>query len=286
MNAKAHTARASGAPLDVILHTPKCAGSTIRLHLTRHLGADRFWAPSRRLFGFPQELLARKYVRQPHAPTEQIRAVSGHYLGRSIERLFPGRAIRRSIQLRSPYDLAISWYNFRVMRRMTKGEPPQSFRRHLLSLPVDPISHFILANWLELPWPRLAAMSTAEKFLQLSAAFEDIHYVGDISDTDAFLQDLCQRMDLPKQAARVNTSESWRERTNWRLLKLEDLSDGDWRLLEARSKLDQAIYSAFVERRRLPPPDKSAAFLPGELKRTQADLARRAHVAVAKPIAR
>ncbi len=95
-----------------VLHVPKCAGSTIEFHLKKQLGPKGFWSPPKRTRKLPLELLGRKYDNRLPGPATAIRAISGHFLGRSIENYFPERQIGRVILLRRPADLMLFWYNF------------------------------------------------------------------------------------------------------------------------------------------------------------------------------
>src|ERR1044071_1606413 len=82
-----------------MLHMPRTGGTTIAAHLKAHLG-DRMRATVRPSL---LQMLVRRRVRLYGAPDfRHVRAVSGHYLGRSLEQRFPGREIRRTLLLRDP----------------------------------------------------------------------------------------------------------------------------------------------------------------------------------------
>jgi len=95
------------SPVYFILHIPKTAGQTIQHHLAGHCAPGVFWGPHQapRL----QALSGRRYepASLPEAP--RIRAVFGHNLGRSLERYFPDREIRRVVPLRDPISLQLSY---------------------------------------------------------------------------------------------------------------------------------------------------------------------------------
>ncbi len=98
----------------------------------------------------------------PEAPVSG--AVFGHNLGRSLEKYFPDREIRRVALLRDPISLHLSLYNHRMMLHLTKGLGTYSFDLHLKALPRDFVAHRLLARWLEIPWPTLMAMTDQQKY--------------------------------------------------------------------------------------------------------------------------
>jgi len=267
--------RAEADAVQIVLHVPKCAGSTIHLHLAEHLGPTGYWTPPRRSRGLPQEMLGRKYVRGSHPPLPGVRAVSGHFLGLSVERLFEGRPLRRYVLLRTPSAHVLSWYNFRMMRYLAKGRPTYSFKVHLEGLPPDPMTHFLLASWLELPWIRLASMSPSEKYDRVQDALSGFDLVGDIADCDRLIGILSERLSIPDAAPRANTGEDWEGQTKWRRLTLADLSDADRDMLERRTQLDAALHrQAVLGEAAGFDPGKAIRFLPSEIARSRAGLAR------------
>jgi hypothetical protein len=271
--AAADTEPAGERGVEIVLHVPKCAGTTIEEHLERHLG-EAFWSPPKRTRRLPLELFARKYAARPPVPPERIRAVSGHFIGRSVERLFAGRPVRRSVLLREPEALILSWYNYRMMRYRAQGRNPYPLALHLRSLPPDPLAHFLLAHWLEIPWARLAAMRAEEKLARLEDALAGFDTVGDIADCDRLVARLSRRLAIPETARPENTGERWRAGTGWTPLRREDLSEADRALLAARTRLDSALHARAVLGREAP----LAAPVPllrAELARPLAELARR-----------
>ena len=134
------------------IHVPKCAGTTLEQHFASELGVTGFWKTRKRTRKFPLELFSYKYDPTLPGPAEKVRAISGHFAGHSLAKLFPERRIVRSLILREPQSLMLSWYNFRIMRYMRKGQKPYSFSLFLRSMRMNPVAHFILERWVELPW--------------------------------------------------------------------------------------------------------------------------------------
>ena len=56
--------------------------------------------------------------------------VTGHYLGRSLERRFPG-GDPPDLLLRDPIGFHVSYYNHRMMFSLSRGAPTCGFARHL-----------------------------------------------------------------------------------------------------------------------------------------------------------
>src|SRR5215469_16652690 len=164
------------SPVYFILHMPKTAGQTIQQHLAEHCTPGVFWGPHQapRL----QALSGRRYHPRSIPEAPQIRAVFGHNLGRSLEKYFSDREIRRVVLLRDPISLQLSLYNHRMMLHRTKGLGTYSFNLHLKALPRNFIAHRLLWRWLEIPWPALMAMTDHQKYTVLSRALSQFWFVG------------------------------------------------------------------------------------------------------------
>lgn len=232
--------------LHVVLHVPKCAGTTLEEHFKKHLGAQGFWRPPKRTRSIPLELFARKFDARPPAPTESIAVVSGHFLGKSIEQMFPGRAIVRSVVLRDPVQLMISYYNFRMMRYLSEGLRPHTFDMHVRSMTVDPVAHFFLERWLEMPWWRIASLSVEEKIDILDRTLASLDRVVDISRTDELAAWHSRDLGIPEVPKRVNTEAQWRATTGWRPIGLDDLAPSQRDELASRVTIDRYLWRRFA----------------------------------------
>ncbi len=261
--------------LHVVLHVPKCAGRTMERHLEKHLG-KRFWSPPKRSRKLPLELYGRKYDPTPPAPTTSIAAVSGHFIGRSIERLFPGRPIVRSVVLREPERFVLSFYNFRMMRYMTAGQNPFPFKLFMHSLPVDPISYFLLDSWLENSWMRIASLSATQKAALLDYALSQMDRVVDISQADDLIAWHSRDLGIPEHATRANSEDEWSEKTGWKPLKLKDLTTSERETLAGRLNLDRYIWRKWALKEPVAFDSATIApFLRHELPRPVAQIRRR-----------
>jgi hypothetical protein len=269
--------------VEIVLHVPKCAGTTVERHLERHLGAH-FWSTRRRRPGMPSELMGRKYA-GPAMPTGLYRAVSGHWVGRSVAALFAPRPVRVSVLLRDPAALVLSWYNYRMMRYRAAGRRPYGFGLHLASLPADPMAHFLLERWLELPWTALATMGRAEKRARLDAALGAMDFVGDISDCDRLVARLSRRLGLPERAEARNTRDGWQRRDgDWRALGPDDLSPGERAALARHVALDAYLWRRWALGEGEAEPAAGRGFLGSEAARAGAELRRRLHRMGDRPV--
>lgn len=262
--------------LRVFVHVPKCGGRTVQQHLARHLGA-RFWSVNKRFRYLPLELFGRKFDRVATAPLDDIVAVSGHSLGRSIESLFAGRSIVRTLILREPQSQVLSWYNFRMMRYMTAGQSAYSFRLFLRSMPADPVAHFLLERWLELPWLRIASLSLDQKRQLLDAALSAFDIVADIAKTDDVIACHSATLGIPQQAVRANDTRELARRTGWRPIGLADLSPSEREELAQSLHLDNYLWRKWALKQDVAfGPAAHSSFLRKELSRVAPQVWRRA----------
>lgn len=242
--------------LFIALHVPKCAGSTLESHLERHLGAA-FWSPRRRLRRVPPEVLGRKYDRRMPAPPERIRAVSGHYVGRSVLELFPERRPVTSIVLREPTAQVVSRYNSRMARYLAEGRRTYPFRLDVLSLPPNPVADFLLTHWLEMSWPRAAALPAPAKVELLDDLLGRIDRVADVSAADGLVADLSRALGIPERAAPRNVSAAAAATLGWTPLRIDDLDADDRALVERRTGIDRYLWRRWALGERVPRPEAS-----------------------------
>jgi tetratricopeptide (TPR) repeat protein len=231
------------SPVYFILHIPKTAGQTIQHHLADHCAPGAFWGPHQapRLQAFS----GRRYDPGRFPEAARIRAVLGHNLGRSLEKHFPNREIRRVVLFRDPIGLQISLYNHRMMVNRTKASGTYNFALHLMALPRDFIAHRLLARWLEIPWPMLIAMTNERKYAVLNRALSSFWFVGSYTDCDRLIAAIALDLDLPAGARRRNTVAEWQKRADWRPLKADELSPRTREGILADNPLDQALWDTW-----------------------------------------
>ena len=234
---------ADPGPVYFILHIPKTAGQTIQQHLADHCAPGMFWGPHQapRL----QALSGRRYKPGSLPGAAQIRAVFGHNLGRSLEKFFPEREIRRVVLLRDPISLQLSLYNHRMMLHLTRGLGIYGFDLHLKALPRDFVAHRLLARWLEIPWPRLMAMTDRQKYSALNRELSRFWFVGSHTDCDRLIAALAPDLGVPAAARRRNTTGEWERRVLWRPLKAAELSPATREAILADHRLDRRLWESW-----------------------------------------
>lgn len=274
-------------PLLIHIHVPKCAGTTIEQHMMDQLGPQAFWRPAKRSASLPLELFGRKYRRPAALDGEHIAAISGHYVGRSIERGFAGRRIYRSMLLRDPEGLMMSWYNFRMARYLAAGQRTYTFATHMRALPADPVAHFLLDRWLELPYAKIAAMRHDEKCLRLQDALSGMDFIGDISDCDRLTSWFGDRIGISAHAAPANTFEQCNRKVGWRKVTREDLKPEILAELHERTQLDRWLWQRWaMGQHRLAAPVQSYGYIRSEMRRGATEVMRklaRGKAKVARP---
>jgi hypothetical protein len=239
--------RASDLPVHLIYHVPKCAGQTIDRHLAVVLSANAYYRTRKRR-GFGRFLFTRQDFGQMPDP-HQTRVVGGHFVGVSVEPLFAGRELKRSILLRDPVSHIISHYNFRMMRYLSEGLHPYSFELAYGATQRNFITHYILRNFLELPWSRLARLSDDEKYDIVNAFLATFWYVGDYRLCDDLIAALALNLGIPGRAAPRNTRAQWERRVRWRTLDVDDLSSDAIAQIRRENLLDQRLWETWHEAR-------------------------------------
>lgn len=233
-------------PLVIHIHVPKCAGTTVEQHLLSELGPGRVWYAPKRTRNFPLGWFERKYDQSPPYALDNIKAVSGHFIGRSIERDFHNRRIIRSIILRDPESLMLSYYNYRMMRYISRGQGTYGFSLFLRATRQNFVSHFLLDRWLELPWVELVRLTDNQKVALLDGIMASIDYIAPINETDALIAKISTEIGISPTAERRNTTEEKKERIVWRMVRPADLSKADRAELKSRTHLDRYLWRRWV----------------------------------------
>lgn len=230
-------------PLHLIFHIPRCAGQTVHHHLTQHVSSERYFrVPKRRGLG---RLVLSKYQIGDMPSPQKLDVVGGHWVGRSIERNFPGRPIVRSILLRDPVSQFLSHYNYRMMRYLSQGLRPYAVDIAYRSRRPDFLTHFILNTFAEIPRPRLVLMSSAEKFAQANRFLSSFAFVGDHTRCDELIARLAGDLGMPERASLRNTSDQWLERVSWKPLGEGDLSPSMIASIRRDNELDQILWETW-----------------------------------------
>jgi tetratricopeptide (TPR) repeat protein len=243
-----------------LLHMPRTGGNTIAAHLKTHLG-ERMCVAMRPA---PLEMLGKRRCRLDGAlDSRRTRAITGHYLGRSLERRFPGREIRRTLLLRDPVGFHVSYYNHRMMFSLSRGGPTCGFEQHIRAQPRDLLALLLLWYWLEMPLRALLASGDEGKYELLNQTLAGFWFVGSHEDGDRLLAAVAADLGIPIAAPRKNTTSEWRKRVAWRPLRVEDLSMVMREAILAKSPIHNALWqgwrdAGFGTAHNRPPPLRSS----------------------------
>lgn len=225
-----------------LLHVPRAAGNTIEAHLQAHLG-EQLWSPLR---PSAMAMLGRSRYRLDKTPDPQrVRAVAGHYIGRSLERHFPGRQIRRTLLLRDPIGFHVSYYNHRMMFSLSRGGSTCAFEQHLCAQPRDLIAILLLWYWLELPLATLLWTSDERKYELLNEALGGFWFVGSYRDCDRLIAAIAADLDVPPVAPPRNTTLQWQKRVNWQPLRADELPASTRAAILARNPIHDALWHSW-----------------------------------------
>jgi tetratricopeptide (TPR) repeat protein len=233
----------ANAAVYFLLHIPRTAGQTIQYHLAEHCAPGTVWVPQRS--PFPLSLAGQRHRGGGPDDAARVRAVAGHDVGRSLEGHFRGREIRRVVLLRDPLSLQLSLYNYRMMNHLNRGFDTYSFDLHLRALPRDWVAHRLLARWLEIPWPRLMAMSGAQKYRLLNEMLAGFWFVGSHADCNRLIAAIAPDLGAPPTARVRNTAQQWQKQIYWEPLTEEALSPAQRQAVLARNPLDTAIWESW-----------------------------------------
>jgi hypothetical protein len=173
--------------------------------------------------------------------------VCGHVLGVSVERLFAGRELKRSLLLRDPVSHAVSYYNFRMMRYLSQGLHPYSFSLAYRATQRNFITHHILRNFLELPWHQLTRLSEDEKYGLVNAFLARFWFVGDYRLCSDLIAALAAPLGIPGRAHAINTCAEWERRVAWSRLEADDLPSDAVDRIRRENLLDQRLWETWRE---------------------------------------
>jgi len=187
-----------------LLHVPKCAGTTVEAHFGAALGPGFLLAP--RWHSPLRPFLGNRYAIAPDDPRlPELKVITGHSLGLSLKRRFPGAEIRESVLLRDPAGYLLSLYNYRVQRhRAGTGPKPPPFARWYLAQRRNPISRFLLNHYFEQGIPALYRLSSRDRLVFLEERFRNFWFVGSYRRADELIAGISRELGVPEQAQPQN----------------------------------------------------------------------------------
>jgi hypothetical protein len=233
----------TGDPVYFLFHVPKCAGRTIHEHLAAHTPPGSYLRAKKR-YG-ASRFFSTRYELDSTVDAAELRALGGHYLGQSLERLAEDREIRRAILLRDPVSHLVSYYNFRIQLYLRQGMRPYSFELAYRSTQRNFITHYILRNFLELPWTQLVRLTPEEKWEKVNAFLASCWYVGDYRYCGELIAEMAQSIALPPKAIPHNICQHHVQREDWRPLHAETLPTSLVRQIREENSLDQQLWEVW-----------------------------------------
>lgn len=188
-----------------LLHVPKCAGTTVEDHFRATLGPGFLLAP--RWHNPLRSIIGNRHSMSPGDPRlPHLKVVTGHSMGISLQRHFPGAEIRCSVLLRDPVGYHLSLYRYRVMRhRAGAGPRPPEFARWYLAQRRNPISRFILNHYFEQGIPALYRLSSRDRLAWLEARLRDFWFVGSYRRADEMIAGISRELGVAEQPERKNS---------------------------------------------------------------------------------
>jgi len=227
--------------VDFLVHVPRCAGTSVGEHFRAHLGEAFLVAP--RWHNPLRLVLAERHAMRPDDPRlKRLRVVTGHSLGVSLKRHFPGAEIRESLLLREPVSYLVSLYNLRRARaRAGAGPRPPGFAAWYRAQRRNPISRFLISHYFERRVPALYAFSSRDRLAFLERRLAAFRFVADHTRADELTAALSRELGLPEQAARRNVSEG-------PALTEAELDPALVARIRAENALDRALWERWKDR--------------------------------------
>jgi hypothetical protein len=234
---------ANYVPVHFIYHVPKCAGQTIDRHFSSLLPETAYYKTAKRRG--PGRFLFTRHDSSKLTDPHETKIVAGHFLGVSLDAQFAGRPIKRSILLRDPVGHALSYYNFRMMRYLSRGFHPYSFDVAYRAMQRNFITHYILRHFLEMSWARVAALGDEDKYDIVNAFLSKFWYVADYRQCDDLVGTVGARLGIDGRAMPKNTQAQWERHVRWKSIELGDLCPGTIARMESENLIDQRLWETW-----------------------------------------
>jgi len=278
---RSRAAREAGSPVHFVYHVPKCAGRTVDLHLALALPQSAYHRTRKRR-GLGR--FVTRYDRTDLPDPRDAKVVGGHYLGLSIDPLFTGRPIKRSILLRDPASHFVSYYNYRMARYISEGLQPYSVEVAYGAMQRNFITHYVLRNFLELSWAQIASLSDSDKYNLVNAFLATFWFVGDYQLCDEFIATLGDKLGISASATPRNTCAELVRSVGWTPITIDRLSPRMLADIRAENALDQRLWETWREARHntravrpLPLEAHASSFIGNEASRFVNQILRRVH---------
>jgi len=215
-----------------------------------------------------------RYDRTGLPDPREAKVVGGHYLGISIDSLFAGRPIKRSLLLRDPAGHFVSYYNYRMARYISEGLQPYGVDVAYGAMQRNFITHYILRNFLELSWVQIASLSDSDKYDLVNAFLSTFWFVGDYRLCDELIATLGGKLGIPPSATPRNTCAELVRSVGWTPITIDRLPARMHADIRSENALDQRLWETWRKARHdtgavrpLPLKAPSSSFVPSEASR-------------------
>ncbi len=232
------------SPVHFVYHVPKCAGRTIDRHLAAALPKSAYHRLKKRR-GLGRLLTRYDSAHLPNPRSAKV--VGGHFLGLSLDPLFAGRPIKRSLLLRDPASHFVSYYNYRMTRYISRGLQPYGVEVAYGATQRNFVTHYILKNFLELSWLQIASLADTDKYDLANAFLATFWFVGDYRLCDDFLAALGSRLEISANATPRNTLAELVQNVGWTPVTMGQLSPRMVADIVAESSIDQKLWETWRE---------------------------------------
>lgn len=225
--------------LYLIVHIPKCAGSTIAHHLLTQMGEDRVKVLVRRR-GPSRFLAGHRYVWPvSDKDLDRVKVLTGHSMGRSVRQRFPGRPTREIVLIRAPLGRILSHYNFYMWQAEEfANRPALPFETWYATQRPNYTTDFFLTRYLEIGEITLAALSEQKKFDLANEALAEFWYVADYRNCNNILDILSREFGLGPVIEEKNVTPK-------NHLDASRLSEAVKEKIAAQHRVDQALYDVW-----------------------------------------
>ncbi|HSM42759.1 MAG TPA: hypothetical protein VK862_18560 [Afifellaceae bacterium] len=197
-NRDAQATGASGRPVYLFCHIPKCAGSTVKSHMDASAPGRAVRAKRRhgflRDFGGDYTDVQRSGIRP-----DEVDFIGGHALSRSVVKAFPDRPIRPCVLIRDPLSFAVSFYNHRNRQAADAGHGAIPVEVYIRSLPKNPMIRVIMTRYLGIGYPTILRYGSADRFRMVDETLAGFWFVGSWMHASELIGRLSQELDLPDQ---------------------------------------------------------------------------------------
>lgn len=224
-----------------LLHVPKCAGTSVEHHFSKHLGSKFLLAPRWR--SPLREVVGNRFPGiEEKANLAKVAVVSGHSLSVSLKRHLSSTQIQESVLLRDPLSYLLSFYNYR-WRRFEEGLDcrPPAFETWYAAQRKNPISRFMLNRYFGFGIPALYKMSSAQRLTYLEDRLANFHFVGGIERASELIAGISEELAISSKSNTMNVTKAKR-------FSSRDISPELKAKILDENALDRALYARWKDR--------------------------------------